>query len=94
MFLLELAHLMFMYVILLLPALTTSRQWLWWWAVVVIGMNLSWVVNQDKCILTQVETHFGKKHPRDTLGCRYTILTQREKKVVSRCLLLLVALTY
>lgn len=88
----ELFHLLFMYMIFLFPLLATSRRWLGWWSVVVVGMNISWYLTGDKCILTQLETRLGDKHARDTLSRRYTCLTIQEKKFLSRGLLLVVYL--
>lgn len=81
-----------MYAIFLIPFLTNNRYYLRIWMSLIIFMNLTWYFNKEQCILIQLETNLGQKHKRDTLTCRYALLTQQEKKQWSRVLLVVVAL--
>lgn len=91
-FLVELFHLLYMYFMILLPFVTSNRLYLLGWIILALITNITWFIYNDKCILTKLEVYFRKKEKRDTLTKKYALLTQQEKKIVIRVLLLFVLL--
>lgn len=83
-------HLFFMYTIFIIPFITKNPYYIKLWMGIVLFMNLTWYMNNQQCILTQLETKLGKKNKYDTLTCRYALLTQKQKKKWSRVLLLII----